>query len=235
MRALESPSARYGRNVLEPGEHRLQLGQRDSGDRRDVGVVVEPAVDQADEGSAGSTSDADAPVLPGVSVTPPVSRVNVIAGSMVVTSTTFGVSCCLPMKPVIIGSRTASRPTASGAIRAARSSATSTSQPCTACSDSRMPRTPARSMVIRPNITTVNDSRSASLSASTRVISASFAAVDWAACSSGARAFQVSQIGWNASAVGGSAPVTPASIISEKISAPLPRWESTSAMVHSLA
>ena len=54
-------------------------------------------------------------------------------------------------------------------------------------------------MVIRPNITTVNDSRSASVSASTRETSASFAAVHWAACSSGVRAFQVSQIGWNAS------------------------------------
>ncbi len=55
-----------------------------------------------------------------------------------------------------------------------------------------------------------------------------------AACSSGLIAFHRSQIGWNADrSTGSDRPSAEGSII-VAISAPLPRWESTCAMVQSV-
>ena len=51
------------------------------------------------------------------------------------------------------------------------------------------------------------------------------------AWSAGTIAFHLSQIGWNRSLPGGSSPASPASRNAPKISAWLPRWEATSAIV----
>ena len=106
---------------------------------------------------------------------------------------------------------------------------------CVACSDRRMPRKPARSIGTGPNIATWNAARCSGVSDSIRDTRPSFASTERAACSSGDRAFHVSQIPGKASRDGGSPPYAAASTYRELISAPLPRWDSTSAIDHSVS
>ena len=95
-----------------------------------------------------------------------------------------------------------------------------------ACSDRRIRASPAVSRSI-PNISRRNRSRWPASSDSSRWISASLACSESAACARGARAFQASQIGGNASRPGGSCPVRPALSHRPKTSACDPRCEST--------
>ena len=89
-------------------------------------------------------------------------------------------------------------------------------------------------MTMPPNIVTRSESSCSGVSDSKRETSASLAATLCEACSSGDRAFHLSQIRWLSSCAGGSPP-RPAVTKSSKISAPLPRWDSTSAIDHSVA
>ena len=154
------------------------------------------------------------------------------AGSVVATTTGVAPGTVLAPRLAVAGSASTRSSTASGDTVASGSSATAMSHVWTACSLSRMAVRPSRSRV-PPNISTANALRSSVGMSSMRATSVSLAATLSATCSAGGLAFQRSQMARKASWFGGSVPSMPASRKRAKISAWLPRWEATSAMLHS--
>ena len=122
--------------------------------------------------------------------------------------------------------------TASGDTTAAGSPVTATSQVCMACSLSRSRTSPAASSW-RPKKSSRITASWSSVSASSRLTCCSSQVRLSAAWASGVRLFHASQTGWNASRSSWPFRLSAADRFSVAISAPLPRWDRTWAMVQS--